>query len=166
MHPNPARLIFRARGTLIEQRALWLLLLRALHVTDLPSGLSQDVKVVRDIGDGFGRSRNEIIYGNAEWLYDEDAAGPSGPFAINDDAHSYPSFDQFFVDYRDSNFAFARLLIRILLSLVQDVETQSGVRVLKTTYGPCLLQFAGFQHAAIEQLYTSLYRRESFGIDL
>lgn len=164
---NPARLIFRIHGSVIEQRALWLLLLRALHVTDLPAKVQKDADLVRGLGEGFGRSRNEMLYGNSQWLFPEDASQPTIGITINDDIYSYAGDHKlFFADQRDANFAFSATLIRLLIALTSDVQAQSGVNILQTSYAPCLVSFDGFSHAKIDGLYAKLYRKEGFGIDL
>lgn len=164
---NPVRLVFRSHGSLIEQRALWFLLLRALHITDLPAGVQRDADLVRGLSEGFGRSRNEMLYGNSQWLFPEDALRPTMGISINDDIYSYTGDPKsFFADQRDANFAFSSTLIRLLLALTSDVQAQSGVEILQTSYAPCLTKFDGFSHAKIEGLYSKLYRKEGYGVDI
>jgi hypothetical protein len=168
-HPSaqfPARLFFRSRGSVIEQRAMWIALLRAFRVSLLPDSVSQDVDIICRLGEGFGRSRNEMLYGNARWLYDEDYSRPCTAIVINDDIHSYAILDEFFTDNRDANFAFAAALVRVLLTLTAEVKEQSGVDILQTSYGHCLARFPGFGIGSLNALFSGLYHRDAYGVDL
>jgi hypothetical protein len=163
---NPARLIYRSQGGLIEQRSMWAILVRVLNVAKLPTELEKSVNVIKELGTGFGRSRNDMLYGNAHWLYDEDFLQPSVSVEIQHDIHRYADLDNFFSDQRDANFALAAVLIKILLTLVADIESKSGVNLLQTSYGPCFSKFDGFDCGKLRVLFATMYRKESYGIDL
>jgi hypothetical protein len=163
---NPARLIYRAQGALIEQRAMWAILLRILYVTKLPAKLDKDIDAIRQLGAGFGRSRNDMLYGNSHWLYEEDFRRPSNSIAIQDDIYAYSNLEDFFSDQRDANFAFAAVLVRILLALIADIEARSGISLLQTSYGPCLGKFDGFDFTKLNALFATMYRKEGYGIDI
>jgi hypothetical protein len=163
---NPARLTCRTRGGLIEQRAMWEILLRLLHVTKLPPKLSKDVKIILELDAGFGRSRNDMIYGSDHWLYEEDFHRPTTTVAIQDDIHTYDNLENFFLAERDANFAFAAVLIRILVALTGDIEAKSGVDLLRTSYGPCLSKFDSFACTKLDALFATMYRKDSYGINI
>lgn len=163
---NPARLTYRTKRGLIEQRAMWVILLRVLNVTKLPPQLGKDVKIILELDAGFGRSRNNMIYGSSHWLYEEDFHQPVTTVAIQDDIHSYGDLDHFFSDERDANFAFAAVLIRILLALIAEIESKSGVDVLGTSYGPCLSRFDGFACTKLDALFATMYRKDSYGVNI
>jgi len=162
---DPARLIFRNRGSLIEQRQMWAILIRVLRVTELPTVCGADVDAIEKIGDGFGRSRNGMIYGNSEWLYKEDAERPASEMKINDDIHSYQDLEDLFVEQRDANFAFAAALIRLLRVLAIDIREQSGVDLFHTWYGPRLAGFSHFGVAEINVILSNVLRRRRYGAE-
>ena len=115
---------------------MWLILLRALRVAVLPSLVEKDVEKICELGEGFARSRNDILYRNSAWLYEEDFRNPTISVAINDDIHSYEDLADFFANERDANFAFGGTLVRVLLALNHDVETQSGVTCFNLRMDP------------------------------
>jgi hypothetical protein len=162
---SPARLIFRARGGVIEQREMWSILIRALNVAKLPTSIAAYVNVIRELGAGFGRSRNEMLYGSSQWLYEEDFLSPNISVEIEDDIHSYTDLTDFF-DEKHANFVFAAVLVRILIALTSDLSAQSGVDLFQTSYGPCFAKFNGFDCGDLASLFASLYRKEGYGIDL
>lgn len=163
---SPARLIFRTRSEVISQREIWTILVRLLNVSELPAEFSADVEKVRELGSGFGKSRNKIIYDNSSWLFDEDAEKTICGINLKDDVHSYSDLSNFFLDERDANFAFARLVARILVGLARDVERQSGASLLSTSYGRCLLKFSGFDIAQLDSIYASEYHRGAYGAEI
>jgi hypothetical protein len=160
------RLIFRVRGGLIEQRAIWTLLLRIFNVANLPSELEKHIRVIQQLGSGFGRSRNDMLYGSDLWLYDEDFLQPSVTVTIEHDIHKYADREEFFSTQRDANFALAAVLINIIGTLVADIEAQSGVDLLQTSYGHCLRKFDGFNCDKLNSLFATLYRQEGYGINI
>lgn len=163
---EPARLIFRNRSTPIEQRAIWTVLVRAIRVASFSPEIDKDVDKICDLGDGFGRSRNELLYRNSTWLYQEDYQQPTRSVSINDDIHSYSDLAEFFAQQRDANFAFAAIFARVLVVLASDIQKQSGVNLLKTSYAPRLSKFSGFNVPGLDTLFSSVYRKEGYGIDL
>ena len=46
---EPARLMFRTRGSLIEQRAMWTILLRVLNVAKLPAAVKKDTDAIVEL---------------------------------------------------------------------------------------------------------------------
>lgn len=162
---HPARLIFRKHDTLVEQSAMWTLLVRALNVAVLPPALRIDIEAICKIGEGFGRSRNEMLYGN-EWPYKEDLYCPNIKISINDDMHSYQSIDDVFSSERDANFALAKILARIVMTLASDICAQAGVDLFGTSYGIFFSKFSGFEVAKLDALYATLYRKEGYGVDI
>ena len=163
---EPARLMFRTRGSLIEQRAMWTILLRVLNVAKLPAAVKKDTDAIRELGAGFGRSRNDMLYSDSHWLYDEDYSKPSTSADIEDDIHAYRDLDDLFLNQRDANFAFAAVLIRVLLVLISDIEAGSGTSLLQTSYGPCLAKFDGFDCAKLDALFAKMYRKEGYCLDI
>lgn len=105
-----------------------------------------------------------MLYGNTQWLYAEDFLEPTRGVRLQDDIHSYEDLTDFFADQRDANFAFAALLVRIMLALVKDIEAQSGATLLTTAYGPCFSRFSSFDCGRVDALFANLYRRESYSV--
>jgi hypothetical protein len=91
---------------------------------------------------------------------------PNCGVTINDDIHAYADVANFFLDQRDANFAFAAIFVRVLFALVSNIQNQSGVNLLPTSYGPCLAKFPGFGFRQLDGLFASLYRKESYGVDI
>ena len=97
---------------------------------------------------------------------DEDYSKPSRSADIEDDIHAYRDLDDLFLNQRDANFAFAAVLIRVLLVLVSDIEAGSGTSLLQTSYGPCLAKFDGFDCAKLDALFAKMYRKEGYCLDI
>ena len=163
---SPARVIFQERSRYIEQSAMWAILIRALNSAALPAELERDVRMITTLGDGFGRARNEMLYRNASWIYKDDFMCPNCNITINDDIHTYEDITDFFVDEPDANFAFAAIFARVLFALISNIQDQSGANLLPTSYGPCLAKFPGFGVYQLDRLFASLYRKESYGVDI
>src|SRR5579883_164663 len=163
---EPARLIFRSRSSIIEQRAIWTILVRTLRVAKLSEIVKRDIEKICKLGEGFGRIRNELLYRNAAWLYDEDFQQPSRDVVINDDIHSYDDLVNFFAEQRDANFAFAAIFARVLIALVEDIRADSESEFLKSSYVPCLTRFSGFGVSALDSLFETMYRKDSYGISI
>ena len=162
----PARLIFRARSTPIEQRAIWTILVRAIRVAKFSSSIEKDLDKICELGAGFGRSRNDLLYRNTTWIYPEDYKHPTCGLSINDNIHSYGDLADFFARQRDANFAFAAIFARVLSALIADIREQSGIDLLDTSYAPCLTKFSGFGMSGLNALFASIYRKESYGVDI
>jgi hypothetical protein len=158
---NPARIIFQERSRFIEQGAMWAILVRALNSAVMP-----DLSMITTLGTGFGRARNDILYRNTSWLYEDDFMRPTCCIAINDDIHSYADVSNLFTDQRDANFAFAAIFARVLFSLISNIQDQSGVNLLPSSYGACLAKFPGFGFQQLDELFSSLYRKESYSVDI
>jgi hypothetical protein len=163
---EPARLIFRTKSTVIEQRAVWSIFVRTIRMAKFAPQLKNDIDKICELGEGFGRARNDLLYRNASWLYQEDFLRPNRTVSINDDVHSYTNFEDFFSNERDANFAFAAILARILLALITNLQTQSGVALLQTSYAPCLTNFSGFSVEKLDALFATIYRREGYGANI
>lgn len=163
---HPARLIFRSRSSPIEQRSIWTILLRAIRVSRLSTAIEGDLGKIAQLGEGFGTTRNELLYRNTSWIYNEDLSKPSRDVTINDDINSYQDLVEFFLKQRDANFAFAAIFARILSRLATEVLESSGVDILRTSYGECLKRFTGFKLSNIEAVYEQLYRKDGYSIDL
>lgn len=163
---NPVRLIFQERSRYIEQSAMWAILVRALNTATLPVGLRNDLDKVTELSAGFGRMRNELLYRNSSWLYVEDFGRPTCDVHIEDDIHSYDDLSSFFSNNKGAIFAFAAVFARVLFALVSEVQAQSGVNLLPTSYGPCLVKFPGFKQEKLQSLFATIYRCDAYGTDL
>jgi hypothetical protein len=161
---HPTRLIFRKKSALIEQRAIWAILVRALRVTRFSAIIKSDLEKICELGSGFGSSRNDLLYRNSSWIFTEDFWRPSRDIRINDDIGSYDDLDDFFSKQRDSNFAFAAIFARVLSSLVSEMQEQSGVDILRTSYAPCLRRFSGFSLQNLESLYSTIYKKDGYSL--
>jgi hypothetical protein len=163
---HPARLIFRVRSSPIEQRGMWTILIRALRVTNLGADVEADLNKICELSDGFGKTRNELLYRNLAWVYEEDRNKPSRDVKIKDDIHSYSDLVDFFINCRDANYAFAAIFARVLSKVITTVRERSGVDILQTSYGPCLKRFSGFNLQSLEALYQTVYQKQGFSVDL
>ena len=163
---NPARLSFQERSRFTEQSAMWVMLIRALNSAAMPAELERDLGMITTLGAGFGRARNDVLYRNVSWIYEEDFMRPTCGVAINDDIHAYADVANFFLDQRDANVAFAAIFARVLFALTFNIQDQSGVNLLPTSYGPCLARFPGFGFRKLDDLFSSLYRKESYSVDI
>jgi hypothetical protein len=161
----PATLICRTRGTQIQQHDMWTILLRVLRVTSFPSAIMDDIETVLELKEGFSRARNDVMYGNEVWLYEEDFWAPS-LVNVNDDIRTYASLSTAFLDERDANFAFAALLARIIAALVLDIQSNGGVDIVPTSYGRCLQDFPGFAATALDGLYAGVFKRECYSLNI
>jgi hypothetical protein len=169
MYPSarePARLIFRARSSVIEQRAMWTILVRTIRVAKFEAEIKRDIDKIDVLSDGFGRSRNEFLYRNVTWIYEEDFKRPTRSIAFNDDIHSYRDLGEFFSSNRDANFSFAAIFARVLLALIKDIQKESGTDIMQTSYAPCLMQFPGFNLSGLDALFAGIYRKEGYGTDI
>jgi hypothetical protein len=163
---DPARLIFQKRSTPIPQSALWVLVTRVARIGQFSEGVQKGLQIVSDLGEGFGRSRNELLYRNSSWLYTEDYWRPTRSITINDDIYSYDNVEEFFGEQRDANFAFAAVLAGVLRSLAADIQSENGVALLPTSYGACLSKFEGFGIARLDAVFSTLYRKEGYGVEI
>jgi hypothetical protein len=55
---------------------------------------------------------------------------------------------------------------RVLATLVEEIEEQSGVTILNSSYAPCVKQFPGFGLLEMEALFESLYVKQGFSVDI
>jgi hypothetical protein len=161
---SAARLLFRARSEVIAQSAIWAIVTRALRVTSLDDTIASDVDKLNELGTGFSRSRNEILYRNNTWPFREDFENPTRSVTINDDIFSYGDLSGFFLETRDANFAFASLIARIVLFLVRDITSIGGTDLFVTSYGRCMAKFTSFVTDELDNLLSSIYRKDCYGL--
>ena len=159
---DPSRLILRTRSSIIEQRAIWVILVRMLKSTTFDPGMQVTIDRIIELGHGFSSTRNDVLYRNKAWLYSEDFIAPGSPTSINDDPFLLATKDNFF-DERDSSFAFAMLMLKVVRSLVEYVEAQTGSNIIPTSYGDCFRRFSGFDLPKLHSVFSLIYRQESYG---
>lgn len=145
-YDSPARLFFRARSSLIEQSGMWALLLRALRVCELPSDVQSEQDMLIELGEGFGRARNDILYRNLAWPYSPDLQWPLSVRDMNDDIFSYGDLSNFFTSQRDANFAFCALMAKFSAALLKKVNGNAFDR-LPSFYSLSLGNFDNFKAA-------------------
>ncbi len=160
---DPCKLIFRSRSAPIEQRAIWTILLRLLRTTTFDVSMQSTVSRICELGEGFSGTRNDILYKNNSWLYDEDYTTPWLPEKINNEVSSQESAERFFGE-RDSSFAFATLMHSIVKALVDSIEKLGGTDIIPTSYGACFKRFESFNPDNLRALFSSVYRLECYGI--
>ena len=142
---DPIRLFYRKRGSLIEQAGVWALLVRALRTATLPPSLNTAKRLVLEVGEGFGRARNDILYNNHEWRFAPDLMWPVSFLDLNDDLGSYTDLGKTFSTERDANFALCRAIASIAVGLINDIGPDAGATLLPSYYGPKALAFRTFK---------------------
>jgi hypothetical protein len=166
---SPVRLVYRARGQVIVQQDMWVILgraLRTLKADGLGPETQRDIKKICDLEAGFGAARNKILYTNEGWLYEEDFEKPCGPLDIQDEIYEYDDEENLFRSVRDANFAFARLVARLLTVLLRAIEDQAGSELVRTSYRVCLTEFTGFNFDRMDALYATMYQKSAYGAGL
>ena len=163
---NPTRLIFRDYNTLVEQRDMWTILRRALRVTNFADPARKVADSIIDVAESLGYIRNEILYGNDHWQYEEDFLQPTVAVALKDNIQLLDEKKYRFEDERDSNFALARALAGLLINLNSDVVELSGIELIRTSYSPCLVRFDGFDVHRLDELFATVYEKQAYGLPL
>ncbi|WP_156376159.1 hypothetical protein [Methylobacterium sp. Leaf117] len=161
-YTDPARLIYRKRSDTIAQRDIWVILVRILRVTTFDAAIQPSIDLIIELGAGFSSARNDVLYQNIAWLYKEDYITPTIPDVINDDPFILAATDRFFEE-KDSSFAFAMLMLKVMRSLITSIETIGGSNIIPTSYGECFRSFSGFDQTKLHPVYSVIYRQEGFG---
>jgi hypothetical protein len=154
---DPVRIFYRTRSSLVEQSAMWALLIRALRVADLPASIQESFETIIKLEAGFGRPRNDILYRNSSWIYEPDLRQPLTLLKVQDDIFSFANLDDFFLLEKDASFAFCNLLIRVLVNLVGDVHATSGADLIPSSYANWMWKFTGFGAQSLRVLSTTAF---------